>query len=299
MRMKSYLILAVLVTAAAASAAAKITAVTSSTDLAAIVREIGGPNVEVSSIAKGKSNLHFVEMLPSYMLKVSKADIYFKIGLAMDQWADGIIDGSRNGKLLVVDCSAGIEVLEKPSGKVDGSMGDIHPDGNPHYWLDPRNGRVIGQTVLVGLSRIDPGNRDAYQVNLDLFVKRLDSAWQVWSGRAEPLKGTPVISYHSSWAYFAKAFGIRVAGFIEPKPGIEPTASHTAELIDIVRKDRVKVIFREPYFSDRAPNAIAKATGASVFTVPSSVGGTDGARDYFSLFDELIGALVKGTASRD
>jgi zinc/manganese transport system substrate-binding protein len=273
---------------------AKLKAVASSSDLGSIVKEIGGENVDVTSIGQGKSNLHFVEMLPSYMLKVSQANIYFKVGLALDQWAAGIIDGARNDKLVVVDCSIGVEVLEKPTGKVDASMGDVHPDGNPHYWLDPRNGKVIAQNILTGLTQADPANAAAYKANFENFTRRLDSAWQVWSAKAAAFKGLPIISYHSSWAYLAHAFDLDVVGFIEPKPGIEPTASHTAELIDIIKKRNVKVILREPYFSDRAPNALAKATGATVYLVPSSVGGTEGARDYFSLFDELISVLSKG-----
>jgi zinc/manganese transport system substrate-binding protein len=275
---------------------AKVKAVTSSSDLASIVKEVGGDNVDVTSIGQGKSNLHFVEMLPSYMIKVSQADIYFKVGLALDQWAAGIIDGARNDKLVVVDCSDGIDIIDKPSGKVDASMGDVHPEGNPHYWLDPRNGKIIAQNILDGLTKADPGNGAKYRSNFDNFTKRLDSAWAVWSAKAEGFKGIQIISYHSSWAYLAKAFNIQVAGFIEPKPGIEPTASHTAELINLVKKQDIKVIFREPYFSNRAPNALVKETGATVYTVPSSVGGTDDARDFFSLFDTLINTLLKAVA---
>ncbi len=293
--MKRLTTILTLIVLAAAPSFAKVKVVASSSDLASIVKEVGGDKVDVSSIGQGKSNLHFIEMLPSYMLKVSQADVYFKVGLALDQWAAGIIDGSRNDKIVVVDCSTGIDVLEKPTGKVDASMGDVHPDGNPHYWLDPRNGKIIAQNVAGGLSQADPSNAAVYKSNADTFGKRLDSAWQIWSSRAAAFKGTPVISYHSTWAYFANAFGIDVVGFIEPKPGIEPTASHTAELIDIMKKRNVKVIFREPYFSDRAPNALAKETGAVVYNVPSSVGGTDEAHDYFSLFDALVNTLTKAT----
>lgn len=285
------LVMAIAVWATVASAAVKIVA--SSSDLASIAKEIGGSQVEVSSIGQGKANLHFVEMLPSYMLKVSKADLYLKVGLAMDYWAAGIIDGSRNNKLVVVDCSKGIDVIDKPTGKVDASMGDIHPEGNPHYWLDPRNGKVIAKNVLDGLVQVDPPNVSVYQSNYDAFVRRLDSAWQGWSTEAASLGRIRIISYHSSWVYFAKAFGVEVAGFIEPKPGIEPTASHTSELIELMNKQQVKVVFREPYFSDRAPSALAKATGATVYTVPSSVGGVDAATNYFTLFDTLIGTLKK------
>jgi ABC-type Zn uptake system ZnuABC Zn-binding protein ZnuA len=285
--------MAIAVWGSGASAAVKIVA--SSSDLASIAKEIGGTQIEINSIGQGKANLHFVEMLPSYMLKVSKADLYLKVGLAMDQWAAGIIDGARNDKLVVVDCSKGIDVVDKPTGKVDASMGDVHPEGNPHYWLDPRNGKVIAKNILDGLLQADPGNSSLYQANYDRFVHRLDSAWQVWSTEAALFKGIKIISYHSSWAYFARAFDVGVAGFIEPKPGIEPTASHTSELIELMMKQQVKVVFREPYFSERSPNSLAKATGAAVYTVPSSVGGAESAVDYFTLFDTLVGTLKKAS----
>jgi zinc/manganese transport system substrate-binding protein len=278
--------------------AAKIKVVTSSTDLAAITREVGGDLVEVTSIGSGKANLHFVELLPSYMLQVAKANLYFKIGLSMDMWANGIIDGSRNGKLVVIDCSKGIDVLDKPTGRVDASMGDVHPEGNPHYWLDPRNGKIIANNILDGLAQVDPANLATYQTNHDSFVARLDQKWQDWSARAVSIKGTPIVSYHSSFVYFAAAFGLETVGYIEPKPGIEPTASHTAELIDIIKRRGVKVILREPYFSSRAPDAIAKATGAVVCTAPTSVGGAVEATDYFGLFDTLLDQLARNAAVR-
>ncbi|HVP07185.1 MAG TPA: metal ABC transporter substrate-binding protein [Candidatus Acidoferrum sp.] len=297
--MRKILLVALTLWSATATAPwAKVKVVASSTDLASIAREVGGALVDVNSIGQGKSNLHFVEMLPSYMLQVSKADLYLKIGLAMDQWADGIIDGSRNDKLTVVDCSKGIDVLEKPSGKVDASMGDVHPDGNPHYWLDPRNGKIIADNILEGLTKVDPGDAATYKANRDAFEARLDQKWQEWSNVASAFKGLPIVSYHSTFVYFAHAFGIDVIGYVEPKPGIEPTASHTAELIDLMKQRQVHVIFREPYYSERAPQAIAKETGAIVYTAPSSVGGTDDAKDYVSLFDTLVGILKQATENR-
>ncbi|MBK7141803.1 MAG: zinc ABC transporter substrate-binding protein [bacterium] len=290
---KSLFIIVLMLAALTQVASASVKLVASSSDLASIAKEIGGDKIEISSIGTGKANLHFVEMLPSYMLKVSKADIYLKIGLTMDQWADGIIDGSRNGKIVIVDCSKGIDVLEKPTGKVDASMGDVHPSGNPHYWLDPRNGKTIAKNILDGLVKADPANASAYEANFASFTQRLDSAWQNWSTEAASFRGLKLVSYHTTYSYFANAFGIEIAGQIEPKPGIEPTASHTSELINLMSGQHISVIFREPYFSERAPNSLAKATGATVYTVPSSVGGVAEATDYFSLFDTLLGTLKK------
>lgn len=292
--MKKYILL-MLLWLPATTGFAKISVVTSSSDLAAIAKEITGDLAKVDAIASGKSNLHYVEVLPSYMLKVAKADIYCKVGLGLDYWANSIIDGSRNGDLIVVDCSQGIEPLERPTQKVDASMGDIHPEGNPHYWLDPRNGKVIAENIFDALTKADPENTRIYRANLEAFDKKLDEKWAEWQQRISKLDGLEIVSYHNTWPYLATAFGFNVVGFIEPKPGIEPTASHTAQLIDMMQGRQIKAVFKEPYFSPRAAETIAKATGAIIFVAPPSVGGVEGADTYFSLFDTLLGMLEAAT----
>lgn len=273
---------------------ARVKIVASSSDLASIATFVGKDLVDVTAIGQGKSNLHFVEVLPSYMLKVSKADVYLKIGLSLDQWAQGVIDGARNDKLVVVDCSKGIDALDKPTGKVDASMGDLHPEGNPHYWLDPRNGKIIAANITEALCAVDPANAATYRSNRDAFDAQIDQKWNEWTKTAAAFSGAQVITYHSTFAYLANAFGFSVAGYIEPKPGIEPTAEHNTVLIDVIKARQIKAILRDPYYSQRAPDAIARATGATVYEVPSSVGGTPEAKDYFTLFDTLIGTLAKG-----
>ncbi len=272
---------------------AKVNIVASSSDLASIATYVGKDLVNVTSIGQGKSNLHFVEVLPSYMLKTSKADLYLKNGLALDQWAQGVIDGARNPKLVVIDCSVGIDVLDKPTEKVTALQGDVHPDGNPHYWLDPRNGKIIAANIVDGLCRVDPANCETYRANLKTFDDQLDQKWLEWENRAAPLKGTELISYHSTFAYFARAFGFTVAGYVEPRPGIEPTASHNSELIDLIKARHITTILREPYYSARTPESIARQSGAKALEAPSSVGGTVGATDYFSLFDVLLTTMEK------
>jgi len=276
----------------AMAANAKINVVTSTSDLKSIAEYIGGERVSVTSIANGKSNPHFVEVLPSYMVTVSKADIYFKIGLELDFWAAPIIDGSRNGKLTVIDCSQGIEPMEKPTAKVDASMGDIHPQGNPHYWLDPANALIIARNITKGLLQIDPTGSPIYEANLVKFESQLNARMEIWKKETEPLSGMEIITYHNSWPYFSRAFGIKIAGFVEPKPGIEPTPSHTAELIELIKARKIKIIGKEPYFSDKSPKTIARATGATIVDLPPSVGGLPGAEDYFSLIDTIISKLL-------
>ena len=273
-------------------AAAAVQVVTSTTDIKSIAEFIAGDRISVKSITTGKDNPHFVEVLPSYMLMVSKAALYLKIGLGLDFWADPIIDGSRNGRLVVADCSEGVEVLEKPSGPVDASMGDIHPQGNPHYWLDPRNGLIMARNIEKALVGIDPGNATFYEANLQKFERELETKIETWQKAAEPLKGLEIITYHNSWPYLGRFLGFKTAGFIEPKPGIEPTASHIAELIDLMKSRGIRVIGKEPYFADNAPRVIAARTGARIVDLPPSVGASAGVSDYFSLFDTLLSRLI-------
>jgi zinc/manganese transport system substrate-binding protein len=278
---------------AGTSVSAKVNVVASTSDLASIAQAIGGDHVSVKYIVNGKSDPHFVEVLPNYMVMVSRADLYLKIGLGLDFWANPIIDGSRNGKLVVIDCSTGVDVLGKPTGQVNASMGDVHPEGNPHYQLDPSNGLIMADNIEKGLVQVDPGNASAYEQGFKDFKDKLQAKLVEWQKEAEPLKGLEVITYHESWPYFNKAFGMSEAGFIEPKPGIEPTASHTAEIIQIIKARNIKIIIKETYFSDKSPNSIASATGAKVVNLPPSVDGVPEAKDYFSLFDTIISRLTQ------
>jgi ABC-type Zn uptake system ZnuABC Zn-binding protein ZnuA len=285
-------LLLVAVTAFAGGAGAKVKVVTSTTDLASITEMVGGDLIEVTSIAKGTADPHFVEVLPSYMIKVKRADVYLKVGLDLDRWADRIIDGSRNNDLVIIDCSRSIDPMNVPTRKIDASMGDVHPQGNPHYWLDPGNGALIAEEIVDALSSVDGKNAGKYQEGLAAFRTRLEQKRAEWSRAAAPLQGVEIVTYHDSWPYFSRAFGVDVVEFVQPKPGIEPTPSHTARLVDLIRDRGIRIIGIEPYFSKRAPDVIARETGAVVIDMPASVNGGKGADDYFSLFDLLIKTLV-------
>jgi len=286
-------ILALLASFAAPKADVKVVA--STTDLASIARYVGGDRVKVESIAIGTADPHYVEVLPSYMMKVAKADIYLKVGLDLDRWANEIIDGSRNGKLIVVDCSQQIAPLQRPTTKVDASMGDVHPQGNPHYWLNPANGLKVAEMITDALAEADGDNFLYYAQRLEQFQKTFEQKESEWMAKATQLEGVEIVTFHNSWPYFTEAFGIQVAGFVEPKPGIPPTPSHTAKIIELVKAKDIKLIGVEPYFSRRSPDTIARSTGAKVVTLPPSVGGAEGADDYFSLFDTILDILSQTT----
>ena len=261
-------------------------------DIGSIASYIGGDKVEVFSIGKNNSNPHAVEVIPSYMIKVSRAAIYLKVGLALDQWSDAIIDGSRNSRLLTVDCSNGITPLQKPTGKVDASMGDIHPDGNPHYWLDPANGIIIANNVTAALKKADPSNSQYYDKNYERFKEEAGKHITDWKSRLAKISGQKVITYHSSWIYFTTAFNLAIAGTVEPLPGIPPTAKHLAELVEIIKRDAISILLQESYFPDDAPKFLARQTGIKIFKFSPSCADVK-PDSYFRHFDEIV-AQIEG-----
>lgn len=292
--MKKFLIFcAVLMFTAVVSVVAEpVKIVAAIPDLGSVASYIGGEKAEVVSIAKNNSNPHFVEVLPSYMIKVLKADIYLKAGLSLDQWSNEIIDGSRNNKIIVADCSNGIAVLQKPVGKVDSSMGDVHPEGNPHYWLDPENGIVIASNILAALKKADSLNSAYYESNFEKFKNETKMRIAVWKDKMSGLSGKKMISYHSSWVYFASAFNMVIAGYVEPLPGIPPTGKHLSELVNIIKKDKVSLLIQEPYFPDNAPKFLERQTGIKVFKIAPSCTNVK-ADSYFKHFDEAIAQITK------
>ncbi len=269
-----------------------IPVVTSTTDLKSIVESVGGTHVQVSSIARGDQNIHSVEVLPSYMLKIKKAKLYVKIGMGLDQWADPLIDGARNSDISILDCSKDITKLDVPAYKVDASHGDVHPYGNPHYWLDPKNGEVIAREICDELSRLSPQYRADFETNLASFKQITTSKINSWEQLMVPYKGSKVIVYHDDWRYFAEAFGFDIVGFIEPKPGLEPTPSHLYELTKIIKSQGVKVIGFQPYFSDQAPNSLASQTGATAVKLATSVGCMDEVHSYGDIFEYNLRQII-------
>lgn len=289
--MKIRQILVLLAVWAAGPSFAAMTVASSVPDFASIASAIGGDRVEAFSVAKATNNPHSVEVLPSYMIKVARAKVYLKVGLGLDGWADAIVSGSRNRSIEVVDCSKGIEVLEKPLGKVDASMGDVHPEGNPHYWLDPRNGLILARTIADALEKADPAGRADYEAGLARFLKDLEARRTGWDAKMAPAKGRAIFTYHSSWSYFARAFGLRIAAKVEPVPGIPPNARHLSGLIDLAKADRVKLLLQEPYFSDEGAMFLNRQCGIAVLKLAPSCAGT-GPTDYLAHFDQLVDAIA-------
>jgi ABC-type Zn uptake system ZnuABC Zn-binding protein ZnuA len=288
-----------MVTPRPARAASKLKIVTSTTDLAEFAAQVGGDRVEVESIARGYQDPHFVEAKPSFVLKLHRTDLLIAVGLQLEiGWLPRLITQCGNPAVQVgakgyLDASQFAEILEIPTGVVTRAMGDVHPFGNPHYWLDPENGRRITRGIAKKLAEMQPQDSAYFEERFQAFSKRLDGAEKAWDAEMKPLRGRKVVTYHRSWPNFLKRVGLVSAGEIEPRPGIPPGPRHTVEIIQMMKRDNVKVILVEPYFDLKTPNAIARETGAQVVVLLPSVGGEKEVTDYFQLFDYDIGLLTR------
>src|SRR5437588_11852668 len=280
-----------------AAQAKKVKVITTLTDLASLTQEVGGDKVDVEALAKGYQDPHFVEPKPSFLLKLRNADLLILVGLDLEiGWLPPLITQSGNGKIQpagqgYLDASQFAEILEIPQGKVTRAEGDVHPLGNPHYWLDPNNGRRIARGIANKLGELDPAGAAYFQQRYQDFEKRLLEAEKRWDAEMAPYHGRKIVTYHRSWPNFARHFDLDVIGYVEPRPGIPPTPSHTLELVNLMKRENVKIILVEPYFDLKTPNSIASMTGARVVVMMPSVGGKPEITDYFKLFDYDINLL--------
>ena len=281
-----------------ARAAGPLNVVTTTEDLAAIAREVGGDKIKAESLSRGYQDPHFVEAKPSFVLKLNKADLLIAVGRELEiGWLPPLITQSRNARIQpggdrYLDASLTARILEIPTGQITRAMGDVHPAGNPHYWLDPENGKRIAKEIEGKLAAITPGDAAYFAQHEEDFEKRVSDGEKRWLATMAPYKGTKVVTYHRSWPNFAERFGLDVIGYVEPKPGIPPSPSHTLEVIQAMKRQNVKIILVEPYFDTKTPNSIARETGAKVPVMPPSVGGEKEITDYIKLFDYDIKLLV-------
>ena len=288
-----------------ASAQAKLNVVATTEDLGALTREIGGDKVTVTALARGYQDPHFVDPKPSFILAVSKADLLVVVGRELEiGWLPPLLTSSRNSKIQpgspgYLDASLTVRILDIPTGQITRAMGDVHPQGNPHYWLEPGNGRKIADAIRAKLSELSAANAAVFAQRYKDFDTRLTAAEKTWDAKMAPYKGTKIVTYHRSWPNFMERFGLNVMGYVEPKPGIPPSPSHTLELVQDMKAQGVKLIVVEPYFDLKTPQSIASQTGGQVVVLAPSVGGTKEVTDYLQLFEYdvnlLAGALKTAT----
>jgi ABC-type Zn uptake system ZnuABC Zn-binding protein ZnuA len=275
----------------------KLKIMTATTDLAALAQEVGGDKVDVESIARGYQDPHFVEAKPSFLLKLRKADLLIVVGLELEiGWLPPLITQSSNPNIQIsaggyLDASRFAKILEIPSGQVTRAEGDVHPQGNPHYWLDPDNGLRIAKGIADKLSEMRPNDAAYFAGRFSAFEQHLKQADEQWKAQMKPYAVRKIVTYHRSWPNFADHFGLNVVGYVEPRPGIPPSPSHTVELIGQMKRDNVKIIVVEPYFDLKTPNSVARETGGQVVVLMPSVGGEKEITDYFKLFDYDIAKL--------
>lgn len=278
--------------------AAALNVVATTEDLASLVREVGGDKVKVEAIARGYQDPHFVEAKPSFILKLHAADLLVVVGRELEiGWLPPLLTQSRNpkiqpGALGHLDASLTARILEIPTTQVTRAMGDVHPQGNPHYWLDPGNGRRIAAAIRDRLSSLDRANAAVFAQRYADFDRRLGEAEKRWDATMAPFKGLKVVTYHRSWPNFCERFGLDVIGYVEPRPGIPPSPGHTVELMREMKRLGVKIVMIEPYFDRKTPDSIGRETGAKVLVMPPSVGGEKQITEYVGLFEHDVAMLV-------
>ena len=283
----------------AAGVAAEVKVITSTEDLASLTREVGGDKVSVEPLARGYQDPHFVEAKPSFVLKLYGADLLVVVGRELESaWLPALITQSRNAKIQpgsagYLDASTNARIVDIPTGPITRAMGDVHPLGNPHYWLEPDNGRRIAKAIQDRLTQLSPADAGYFAQRYADFDRRLAEAEKRWAAAMAPHKGLKIVTYHRSWTNFTDEFGLDVIGYIEPKPGIPPSPAHTLGLMHEMKRQGVRVILVEPYFDLKTPNAIARDTGATVVVMPPSVGGVKEVTDYITLFDYNIGLITR------
>jgi len=278
--------------------AAPIRVVATTEDLAALTREVGGDRVTVTALARGKQDPHQVDPKPSFISTLSNADLLIVVGRELEiGWLPVLQTSSRNAKVQTggsgyLDASLTVKILEIPTGQITRAMGDVHPQGNPHYWLDPANGRLIAHAIAAKLSALAPADRAYFDQRSNDFDSRLAAAEKRWVAELAPFRGAKLVTYHRSWPNFMDRWGLDVIGYVEPKPGIPAPPSHIIQLIADMKREGVKLIVTEPYFSLKTPESIASRVGGTVLVLAPSVGGMEGIGDYIQLFDYNVSKLA-------
>jgi ABC-type Zn uptake system ZnuABC Zn-binding protein ZnuA len=284
--------------AAPAAAQRPLRVVTATTDLADLASEVCGNRCSVVHISEGYQDPHFVEAKPSFILQLRNADVFAFVGLELEVgWMPLLVQGARNPKINqggtgYLDVSQAIRVLDRPTSNVDRSQGDVHPAGNPHYWLDPENGRRIARLFRDRFSQLAPADAPTFARNYAAWEARLNAAERAWQGQIAEIRGKPVVAWHTSWRYFAEYTGMNIVGFMEPKPGVPPSPSHLAGLIATIRRTGAKVIVMEPFYDRRTADFVSQRTGIKVLVLPPSVGGVRSITDYIQLMQYDVSQLA-------
>jgi zinc/manganese transport system substrate-binding protein len=271
--------------------------VTTTTDLAALTRAVGTEFVDVYAVAKGAQDPHYVAAKPSYIRKVNRADLLVYNGLELEvAWLPLLIEGARNraltpGSAGLLDASEAVEELEVPQGEVDRSQGDIHPEGNPHYLLDPRNGVLVARLIANRLGRLDPDHAADYAAALAAFEADMARRIEGWEFRMRASGDMSLVAFHRTWTYLAAWAGVRIANYIEEKPGIPPGPRHLARLVDQMAAEGIRAIALAHYNPTRSGKSLAERSGARLLVLPAAVEAFDDVAGYADLFSRIVSDL--------
>ena len=287
----------------AVPASAAVNVVATTTDLAALVREVGGNLVTVESIVPAGVDPEAFEPRPGDLGKLRRADLLVRVGLGYDYWVEALVRQIGDKRLMRggeanLDASAGIPLLEIRGQSVTNEGGHAHGVANPHYWLDPDNAIIVTASIAEALVRIAPAQREQILVNRAGFLSRLETARARWSETLAPFAGTKLIAYHNSWPYFARRFRLDVIAFIEPKAGVAPSPAHLAQVISAGRRANVRAIVHEPYEPDDASRLVARNLSVPMVRLAISVGSIEGTNDYLALFNYNVATLAKALGAR-
>jgi zinc/manganese transport system substrate-binding protein len=282
-----------------ARAQAKLKVAATIETLGDLARQVGGDRVEVTALSRGYMDPHFVQAKPSLVLVLNRADAVVHVGLDLEVgWLPPLVQQSRNPRIQLgqagnIDASTAIDVQDVPRMPADQmrAMGDIHPLGNPHYWIPPKNARAIARLLARRFTELDPSGAGAYQAGLAAFEQKLSAKEREWAEAAKPLKGIKVVTYHKSWSYVAGWLGLVEVGYIEPKPGTPPSAEHTSRLVAAMRSEGVKLVIHEDFYPSSLATFVADKGGARVVSCPSDVGATPRIKTYLDLVDAVLAAL--------
>ena len=278
-------------------AEARLRIVATLPDLFVLTRAVAGEGATVDLIARFGQNPHDMEVRPSQILLVRRADVLVRNGLEEDAWIDVMVNAGANPRVLrgspnVVDASQGVHILKVLTGRVDRSLGDVHPLGSPHYTLDPDNVAIVTANIAAGLARAAPESARAFEANRQALLERVAEADRRWKAALAPFRGAAIVSYHDSWPYFYRAFGFVEGGVVEDRPGIPASPQHLAALIRHMREQQIKVILHESWYPSDLTARIARETGAKMLVVPQSPGALKGTEDYITHLEHLVSALA-------
>jgi ABC-type Zn uptake system ZnuABC Zn-binding protein ZnuA len=294
----------IVVSGTGASFPARLRVVTTTPDLAALARAIGGDAVEVKALAKPTEDPHYVDAKPSHIVALNRADVLIEGGAELEiGWLPPLLESARNDKIAPgapgrIVASQGVRMLEVPA-TFDRSRGDVHPSGNPHFLLDPLNVKIIAAQIADHLARVDPASAELFRANLKTFEATLDVKLAEWQRQLAPYRGAKIVTYHKDFVYLAERFNLEVVETLESKPGIAPSPAHLAKVIGKMKAEGARVILVQPYQNRKTAETVARQTDAVVLDMPQQPGALEHTATYVDLMDYMVRTLAaafKGNA---